>query len=216
MLATTTPILLSMLLAADGGTIAPALPSSGLGGVSAPAALGPGTVALYGVLGAPELAVGYRQGFAPLEVEARFAFNLFEVSGLLEAGAKVGLLRHDRFQVAAGGMLGLKANSGATYFDLRNFPSWALRPAVLGLLTYEISDLIALLARVDIPLTVSFSVKGIQFTPTVGLGAEADLGQGVSLLVLGKIGVDVRSDPSGYTSTQAAWAIQLGVGYRAF
>ena len=44
------------------------------GGVMAPASLPAGTNALYGFVGAPELGVGYRQGFGLVEFEARGVF----------------------------------------------------------------------------------------------------------------------------------------------
>jgi len=210
-----TPLLLS-LLAADANVTARAFSTPALGGTVAPAALGPGTIAVYGELGAPDLAVGYRQGFDALEVEARLSFNIFEVSSLLQAGAKVGLVREGPLQVAAGAMLGLKANTGATYFDLGNFASWALRPAVLGVLSYDLSEILAAVARVELPLAVSMNVHGLVFTPTIALGGEVLLGQGISLLVLGRLGLDAREGPSGYSQARVAWGLQLGVGYRVF
>lgn len=216
-----TTLLVSMLAAepgglTDAGLTAEASLAPGLGGTVAPAALGAGTIALYGYVGAPEVAVGYRQGFAPFEVEGRLVFNVFEVSALLEGGAKVPLLRRGRLLVAVGGMLGLKANSGATYYDLGNFASWALRPAILGLLSYELSEVVAAVARAEVPLAVSLDVRGVQFTPTLSLGGEAHLGQGVSLLVLGRLGLDAREGPSGWAQARVAWGVQLGVGYRVF
>jgi len=210
-----TPLLFSML-AADGSVTAQAFPTPPLGGVVAPAALGPGTIAVYGQVGAPELAAGYRQGFSAFEFEARLSLNMFEVSSVLEGGAKFGLLRRGPLQLAVGGMVGLKLNSGATYYDLGNFASWALRPVALGVLSYELSDVVAALARVDVPLAISLNVKGVQFTPTIAMGGEVLLGQGVSLLVLGRIGLDARANPAGYAQNRVAWGLELGVGYRVF
>jgi hypothetical protein len=192
------------------------LARSGVGGAIAPAALGPGTIALYGLVGAPELAVGYRQGFSALEIEARFSFDLFEVAGLLELGAKVRVYEQGRLQLAIGGNLGLGANSGSTYADLGNFASWTLRPAAVGVLSYEASDIVALFSRLELPLAVSLDVHGLDFRPTLAVGGEVLLGQGVSLVVLGRLGLDAREDPHTLRSARAAWGIQLGVGYRVF
>ena len=65
------------------------------GGVFAPASLPAGTNALYGFVGAPELGVGYRQGFGPVEFEARGLFNLFEVSVIGELGVKFAVLHQN-------------------------------------------------------------------------------------------------------------------------
>jgi hypothetical protein len=178
--------------------------------------LGAGTIALYGQVGAPELAVGYRQGFEAFEVEARLSFDVFEVSSVLEGGFKLGVWKQGPLQLAAGGMLGLRLCSGATYYDLGNFASWALRPALVGVGSYELSEIVGLVAKVEVPLAISLNVHGLEFTPTLAVGGEFVLGQGVSLLVLGKLGPDAREGPSGLAQTRVAWGLQLGVGYRVF
>ena len=63
-----------------------------MGGVVAPASLPAGTNALFGFVGAPELGVGYRQGFGLLELDAHAAFNLFELGVLGGALALQGAL----------------------------------------------------------------------------------------------------------------------------
>lgn len=208
------PLILSFLAADEG--VSRAVPAPGMGGAVAPAALGAGTIALYGQVGAPELAVGFRQGFAPFELEARLSFDLLEVASVLEGGVKVGFMQRGPLQLAAGAMLGVRANSGATYYDLGNFASWALRPAAVGVLSYALSDVVGLVAKVEVPLAISLNVHGLEFAPTLALGGEFLLGQGVSLLVLGKLGPAFREGPSGLSQTRAAWGLQLGVGYRVF
>lgn len=191
-------------------------PTAPAGAVVAPAALPAGTIAMYAQVGAPDVGVGYRQGFAPLEFEARALFNVFQVSGLVDVGVRVPVLTHDRLMLSAGGSLGLLFNSGARYFDTANFPSVALRPRLLGTLGIDFSELVTGLAQLEIPLALSLTVVGTQFSPTVGAGAEIHLGGRLSLLVMGQIGVDATKEPLGVTQVRPAWAVRLGLGYRMF
>jgi hypothetical protein len=210
-------LILASALASNGGisvALSPHTPD--LGGVLAPAALGPGTMALYGMVGAPELAVGYRQGFSALELEARAAFDLFQASGLVEAGVKVPVLRSGRVQIAAGGLLGLKVDSGARFADAYNFASVALQPRALAAVSLEASEVVALLARAELPLAVSLNVAGVDFRPLLSAGAELRLGEGLSLLVLGQVGADFIRTPDGLATSRPAWGLQFGLGYRVF
>jgi hypothetical protein len=204
-------MLASLLLIAVLGQT-PSLP----GGVLAPAVLPSGSNAVYGIVGAPEIGAGYRQGFAPLEVEARALFNIFELSGLIEGGVKIPVLQRDALQVGVGAAVGLLLNSGSKYFDAANFGSVAVRPRISGLLSYGLSDLVTLLARLDVPLAISATVAGTDFRPEVGLGAEFHLGGSLSLLVLGELGVDAIKQGLGVMQVRPAWGVQLGVGYRIF
>lgn len=130
------------------------------GGVVAPAALPAGTIAMYAQVGAPDLGVGYRQGFAPFELEARVAFNLLALSGLIDVGLRVPLLTSEKLQLSAGGSLGLLFNSGSRYFDPANFGSVALRPRLLGTLGLPFSDLVTGLVQLEVPLALSMTVVG--------------------------------------------------------
>ncbi len=192
------------------------LPPPPSGAVAAPAVLPAGSLALYGVVGAPDLGVGFRQGFAPLEFEARASFNLFEVSVLAEAGVKFAVFSRDALLVGVGGAFGINFDSGAKYFDKANYASIFLRPRVSGLASYKFSDFISGLAQVDVPLAFSLSQVGQKFTPTLGAGVELQLGSNLSLLALGAIGVDVTKEALGVTQVRAAWAVRLGVGWRLF
>jgi hypothetical protein len=205
-------LVVAMMLAAD----PPAEPERRTGAVVAPAALPPGSLALYGLVGAPDLGVGYRQGIAGIELEAKALFNIFELSGLAEFGVKLAVLRGERLALAPGVALGLKANSGSQYFDRANFGYVGLRPRVSLNATYTFSDLVEGVAQLEIPLAIPLTSQGIQFTPMLGAGVEAHLGDKLSLLGTGHIGFDVIKEPLGVTQTRAAWAIRLGVGYRLF
>jgi hypothetical protein len=204
--------LLVAVLAADPG----AAPSTLPGGVVAPAALPPGTIAMYAQVGAPAVGVGYRQGFAPFELEARALFDILAVSALIDVGAKAPVLSLDAVQVSAGGSLGLSFNSGARYFDPANFASIALRPRLVGTVSVPFSALVSGLGQLEVPLAISLTVRGVQFTPTAGLGAEINLGETFSLLAMVALGVDVIKEPLGVTQARLAWGVRLGLGYRLF
>jgi hypothetical protein len=209
--------LISALAASAGDvstTLSPATPD--LGGVLAPAALGPGTLGVYGLVGAPELAVGFRQGFAALELEARASFDLLQAASTLEAGVKVPALRSGRLQVAVGGLLGLKFDSGATYADPFNFAAVSLQPRAVGALSFQAWDALALLLRVEVPLAVSLTSPAWELRPALAAGTEFKLGAGLSMLLLGQVGVDAVRTPAAMVAQRLAWGLQVGVGYRLF
>jgi hypothetical protein len=213
-----TLLLAAALAAGPGGSLSLTRepPSAELGGVLAPAALGAGSLAVYGLVGAPEVAVGFRQGFSTFELEARASFDLFQAAGVLEGGIKVPVLRAGNFLLAVGGLLGVKLDSGARYADPANFASIALQPRAVAAASLEASEAVALLARLDVPLAVSLTGPGVEFRPTLGAGAELRLGPGFSLLVLGQLGVDLLQPPAGQVVSRLAWGLQFGVGYRVF
>ena len=186
------------------------------GGVFAPASLPAGTNALYGFVGAPELGVGYRQGFGPVEFEARGLFNLFKVSVTGELGVKFALLHHDKLRLAPTLALGIELNAGARYFDAYNFGFVGLRPRVGFNASYDFTDTVSGLAQLEIPWSIGLTAQGFQATPLIGAGAEFHLGGSFSLLLSGHIGVDATREPLGVTQVRPAWAARLGIGYRLF
>lgn len=209
-----TALLMSMLLTADPEP--PREDAKQLGAVVAPAAMPRGSLALYALLGAPDLGVGYRQGISGIELEAKALFNVLELSGLVEGGVKVPMYRGERLSVAPGVALGLKLDSGSKYFDRANFTYFGLRPRVSLNATYAFSDLVEGVAQLEVPLTIPLTARGVQFSPTIGAGAEIHAGDKLSVLATAHIGVDVVKEPLGVPQTRAAWAIRLGVGYRLF
>lgn len=186
------------------------------GGVFAPASLPAGTNAIYGIVGAPDLGAGYRQGFGPVELDARATFNLFKVSALAEVGVKLAAYEKDGLRLAPLLALGLEFNSGATYFDRHNFAFIGLRPK-LGLnASYAFTETISGIAQLEVPWSVALTVQGFQLTPLAGAGAEFHLGGGFSLALTGHFGMDATKEPLGVTQVRPAWAARLGVGYRLF
>lgn len=209
-----TALLMSMLLTADPEPAAE--DAKQLGAVVAPAAMPKGTLALYALVGAPDLGVGYRQGISGIELEAKALFNVLELSGLVEGGVKVPVFRGERLSLAPGVAVGVKLDSGSKYFDRANFTYFGIRPRVSLNATYTFSDLVEGVAQLEVPLTIPLTARGIQFSPTLGAGAEVHVGDKLSVLATAHLGVDVIKEPLGVPQTRAAWAFRLGVGYRLF
>ncbi len=211
-------LLTALVVAAptQSATFSPAASSRVTGGVMAPAKLPAGTIGLYGLLGAPELGAGYRQGFDAFELEARALFNVLQLSAIVEAGAKLSAYSSGRLQVAPTFALGLAFNSGSTYFDPANFAAISLRPRLGGTLSYAFTDLVAGLLYAELPWAIAMTVTGHQLTPTVGAGAEFHLGGSLSLLVSAHVGVDVIQPPALAAISRPAWGLRLGLGHRVF
>lgn len=191
-------------------------PATERGAALAPAALPGGSMAFWGTIGAPEVAGGYRQGFSAIEIEAIARFNYLELAAIAEAGVRLAAWKTARTIVAPTASLGLVFNSGARAFDPYNFAHVGLRPR-LGLVTsISISDVLQVLALLDVPWTIALNVQGFQLTPTVGAGVEFSLNQKLSLLGVGQLGVDLIKEPLGVVVPRLGWAVRLGVGYRLF
>jgi hypothetical protein len=210
-----TAFLVSMLLSAEVPAEEASAPRQ-LGGVVAPAALPRGSLALYALVGAPDLGVGYRQGVAGIELEAKALFNVLTLSGLVEGGVKLPVFRGGRLTLAPGLAAGLEVNSGARYFDRANFSYLALRPRASLSASYTLSALVEGVAQLEVPVAIPLTTQGVRWTPTVGAGVEVHAGDTLSILATGHVGVDVTKEPLGVTQTRAAWAFRLGVGYRVF
>ncbi len=191
-------------------------PATERGGAVAPAALPGGSMAFWGTIGAPEVAAGYRQGFSILEFEAIARFHYLELSATAEAGVRLAAWKSARTIVAPTFSLGLKLNSGARAFDPYNFGYVALRPRAGLVTSIAVSDVLQVLALVDVPWAIALNVQGFQVTPTVGAGVEFSLNQKLSLVGVGQLGVDLIKEPLGVVVPRLGWAVRLGVGYRLF
>jgi hypothetical protein len=205
-----------LVLNADISVTASPAVATPTGAVLAPAALPAGALALYGLVGAPEVGAGYRQGFAALEFEAKALFNYLELSGLIDAGLRVPLIRRDKLLIAPIAGLGLKLNSGARFYNGANFASVSLRPRIGAVLSYAASETAAFIATLDLPWAISLGVAGHQVTPTLGIGGEFYVGRNLSLLAMGQLGFDFFKEPLGVPQARVAWGVRLGIGWRLF
>lgn len=187
-----------------------------VGGVVAPAALPAGAMAIYAMLGAPELGGGFRQGFAALELEVRLMFNYLLASAVLEVGIKVPIYEKGIVQMAPTLALGFEANSGSLYYDRANFSYLAIRPRLGFVTALRFSDTVCGLVLFDLPWSIPLNVQGTHLVPTAGAGAEVHLGGNMSGFVMAHLGLDAIKEPLGVTQIRAGWAIRLGLGFRLF
>lgn len=187
-----------------------------VGGVLAPAALPAGAMAVYGLLGAPEIGGGFRQGFQYFEIEARVMINYLLGAGVLEAGVKVPVYDKGMFQMAPTVALGIEGNSGTRYYDRANFSYVALRPRVGFITSVRFSDTIAGLVLFDLPWSVAVTTAGSHVVPTLGAGVEGHLGGNLSGFFMANVGLDAIKEPLGVVQYRPAWAVRLGLGFRLF
>lgn len=188
----------------------------GAGAVLAPAQMPAHSTALYVMLGAPDLGVGFRQGFSAVELEARLFFNFLQASAALEGSLRFLKVTRGSFAVAPSAGLGLVANSGAVYLDSANFGFVGLRPRVGLNATVQFTPTLAGVFLFDLPITLPVTVRGIQVTPTLGAGVEAQFTNVLSGLLLGQVGLDVIKEPLGVAQGRVGWAVRLGLGFRLF
>ena len=187
-----------------------------VGGVVAPAALPAGAMAVYALLGAPDLGGGFRQGFALLELEARLTFNYLLAAAALEVGIRVPVYEKGIIQMAPTVALGFEANSGSRYYDRANFGYFALRPRVGFITALRFSDTVCGLVLFDLPWSIPVNVQGTHVVPTLGAGVEVHLGGNMSGFVMGHLGADVIKEPLGVIQVRPGWALRLGLGFRLF
>jgi hypothetical protein len=207
-------LLVTIPLAAD--PVPVQAPPPAAGAAVAPAALGAGSIAFWGTLGAPDVAIGYRQGFSLLEFEAQARFHYLELSAVAEAGVRFAAWKADRAMLAPTFSLGLKVNSGSRAFDASNFAFVALRPRLGAVLSLRVSEIAQVVVTAEVPWAIALNVTGYQIAPMVGGGAEFQLNSKLSLVAVGQIGVDVIKEPLGTPSARLGWGVRLGVGYRVF
>lgn len=187
------------------------------GGVVAPATMPRASSSLYGFVGLPDLGAGYRQGLSAFEIEGRAKFNYLQLAIAVEVLGKYALVHSGELDVAPFLGVGFVADTGSRYFDTSNFGYLGIR-ALGGLAaTYRLGDTLRLVGQLDIPYDFVFNSEGgLKFTPVAGGGAEIYLGEDISGLLLGQLGVDVIKEPSGVAVARLGYAVRLGLGFRLF
>lgn len=216
-----------VLLAVPGRALAQeagALPDFGVseretqfGGVVAPVALPSGGAAAYGYVGAPEVGGGYRQGLSGLEIEGRAAFNYLMLSLAAEGLVRIPVYREGAVAVAPTVGLGLVYDTGSRYYDRSNFQFFGVRPRVGVLATYRVAETVQAIGALDVPWSIPLGAGGGgHLTPLAGGGAEIFLGDEISALVMGQLGLDAIKEPLGVTQYRVGWQVKLGVGFRLF
>jgi hypothetical protein len=188
------------------------------GGAAAPAALPDGAMSFYGYVGVPELAAGVRSGHSVLELEGRARVDYLRVALTLEGLVRARAYEQGRVAIAPSLGAGFVLNAGATYLDEDNFDAVFFRVLPGLVVSYRLSETVQALGLLDFPVDLGLSPAGSRrFQALGGGGIEAYLGEDVTLLVAGQLGVDTRRErPSGSWSTGLGYALRLGVGFRLF
>jgi len=194
------------------GTFAAPDPTHGAAAV--PAALPPASNAWNLWLGAPELSMGYRQGFALFELEARVAFDYFQAAGSVESAARFRVFEKEKFLLAPFLGWGLLASSGATHLDKHNHGHFALQPRFGLWATYAFTPHISGIGLFDFPIRISFAGNAFGLKPTTGAGAEFYLGNQWSVLWMAGLGPEWIQRPSASVACRLAWYIRVGIGFR--
>jgi hypothetical protein len=188
-----------------------------LGAVVAPVVLPEGTTALYGFVGAPELGVGFRQGIAGFELEARGRLQWFQLSAALELAARFKVLERGPLALAPTLGVGVVLNSGATYMDDENFSGVLLRVTPGLVAGYRVADTVTLLGLVDLPVDIGLTrEKARRFQALGGGGVEVYLGSNLSVLAAGQVGLETFRERVGAGETRLGWSTRLGLGARLF
>ncbi|MCE9668157.1 hypothetical protein LY474_10060 [Myxococcus stipitatus] len=197
--------------------VASTSPEDRLGAVLAPATLPDGTTSLYGYVGAPELGVGFRQGISGFELEARVRLNWFQLSAALELAGRVKVFERGSVTMAPTLSLGVVGNTGATYMDDDNFSGVLVRMSP-GLVTgWRVAETVTLLGLVDVPVDIGLSnADSRRIQALGGGGAEVYLGNDLSVLVAGQLGVESFRERRGLSDTRLGWGVRVGLGARLF
>jgi hypothetical protein len=176
-----------------------------------------GASSAYVLAGAPEVGGGYRQGTGGFELEARAALNWVQLALSLEAIAKVTVLRKGSFELAPQVGLGLVYDTGARYLDRANFQFFGLRPRVGVVGTMKFGETANGILAFDLPWAISVNPSGgTQAGALIGGGGEIYLGEDITGLVIGQLGIDGIKEPLGVTQIRLGYALKLGIGFRLF
>ncbi|QSQ14403.1 hypothetical protein [Myxococcus landrumensis] len=188
-----------------------------LGAVIAPATLPGRTTALYGYAGAPELGVGFRQGLSQVELEARARFNWFQISAALELVGRLKVYEEGCVSMAPSLGLGVVFNSGSTYMDDQNFSGVLLRMSPGFVVDWRVAETVSILGLVDVPVDIGLSKSESRRVQALGGGGvEVYLGNGMSVLLAGQLGLEAFREREGLSDTRLGWSLKAGLGARLF
>ncbi|WP_232293595.1 hypothetical protein [Stigmatella aurantiaca] len=187
------------------------------GSVIAPVTMPEDVTSLYGYVGVPEMGAGFRQGLSGLELEAKAKLDYFRLAGIFEVGARREVLTRETAALAPTLSLGLVLNSGTSYLDEENFGGVLLRVSPGLVSGWRAGETVVLVGLVDAPVDIGVGPTGAWRIQTlVGGGPEIYLGQGVTLLVSGQIGLEHFKEERQDWNTRLGYQIKLGIGSRLF
>lgn len=204
--------------AGDAASTGPAAaPEDRLGAVLAPATLPDGSTALYGFVGAPELGVGFRQGISGFELEARGRLQWMQLSASFELAVRRKVLEDGPLTLAPVLGVGLVLNSGATYMDEDNFSGVLLRVSPGLVAGWRVADTVSLVGLLDLPFDLGLGrTRQRRIQALGGGGVELYLGDDISALAAGQLGVETFRERPGASEARLGYAVRLGLGVRLF
>lgn len=187
------------------------------GAVVAPAAMPDGATAVAGWVGVPEAGVTYRQGIVGWEVGVKARFDYLRLAVTGEAVARRRVWASGAWAVAPELGLGLTGDTGSQYFDEENFRGLFLRVSPGVVATWRVAETVAVVGLVEAPFDLGLNPTGTwRFKPMGGGGAEIYLGEDLSVLAVGELGVDAFKEPRGVPRTRLGYGVRLGLGVRLF
>lgn len=184
-------------------------------GAVASAPLPRGGLAVYGVAGYPGARVGFRQGFASLELGAEAGFDYLSTTFFGQVTGRRALLDVRGLSVALDARAGGFGDAGSRWADEGNRAGAGLRLELGSSLTYRTSWPLSWLAFIKVPAEIPLTGGGnARVAGLLGGGAEIALTPDYFLLLNGAFGPDWRSgvEPTTRLSVEA----MVGFGYRVF
>jgi len=187
------------------------------GAVVAPAAMPDGATAVAGWVGVPEVGVTYRQGIGGWEVGVKARFDYLRLAVTGEAVTRRQVWTNGAWSVAPELGLGVTGDTGSRYFDEKNFAGLFLRVNPGLVATWRVAETVAVVGLVEAPLDLGLNPSGTwRFKPMGGGGAEIYLGEDLSVLAVGELGVDMFKELRGVPQTRLGYGVRLGLGVRLF
>jgi hypothetical protein len=187
------------------------------GAVLAPLALPRGASSVYGWIGLPDFAAGYRHGLGKVELEARATLNYYWMSLALEGRLRVPVYKKDRWELAVPIGLGLVFSPGATWVDDDAVDYVGLRGSLGAMAIYKLTETVHPIFEFEASNDFVFTSGGVHNASiVVGGGAEVYLARGWSALFSARLGWNGVQDQLEPLKAQAAVQIRLGLGYRLF
>jgi len=183
----------------------------------APAALPDGTTAFFGWVGMPELGAGFRQGIGGWEMGARARVDALRLAAVLEATGRRQLWTHGALALAPELGLGLTLDSGSRYVDDAGFSGVFLRVSPGVVATWRALERLAAVGLVEVPVDVGINPTGFWRVKALGGGgAEVSLGDDLSLLAVGLVGLEAFRTEANGVQARLGYGVRLGLGVRLF
>jgi hypothetical protein len=186
-------------------------------GAVAPAALPDGSTAFSGWVGVPELGAGFRQGLGGWELGARARVDYLRLAAVLEATGRRRLWTHGALALAPELGLGLTLDSGSRHADDAGFSGVFLRvnPGVVA--TWRPLESLAAVGLVEVPVDLGINPTGFWRVKALGGGgAEVSLGDDLSLLAVGLVGLEAFRTEANGVQARLGYGARLGLGVRLF